>query len=130
MAHTIELTLKAIYCLHIGDDVEKYSHGILKLLNDLMDKNVIKKCDVDNETFELASILLAWHGRYHRPNKKKIKETIKKLWIPLPDNPDMLRRKFDINNESYGKLDVTAKILMQMVPIPAESIMPIVFDPF
>lgn len=129
LAHTIELLLKAIYCSSGGDDVEQFSHNVLKLSQHLINVDVLKKSDTDDESLELAFILLDWYGRYHRPKKGHVQKKIKELWIPCPEKPDMLKRKFNLNNESYGKLEATVKSLIAMVPVSPASIGHLVFDP-
>lgn len=132
LAHTLELCLKALYCLNEREeaDVEKYSHDIRKLLKFLVDKQIISEQDVHQESFELAYLLLDWYGRYHRPLKKKIEKTFNKLYIQSPDNSELWMKKFNIDNESYGKLHVMAKIMLNMLNIQPASIEHLIFDPF
>ena len=129
MSHTIELCLKAIYCLFTAnEDVEKYSHKILNLLEVLIEKNIINKTEINNETFELSYLLLDWYGRYHKP--KNVQEKIQKYWITAPDNSEMLKRKYEINSETYKRLKEMAQFLLRKIPDSSKSIGLLIFDPF
>jgi HEPN domain-containing protein len=134
LSHAIEANLKALYSLtkQEGDkSVESFSHNITRLLKTLIEKKVIDKNEVDNEIMELAELLLAWFGRYHKPLDNKKEKVIEKYYKEVPGEPSMLQKKYEINLNTYHKLAEVFQLLVKKINRPNEhSIDHFLFDPF
>ena len=128
LSHSIEASLKAIYLLKGGDQsTEEFSHDVIKLRDILISKYSLEKSYFDRDTIELAETILYWYGRYHRPKKNKIDQSIKKIYQESED-PKMYTSKFS-PKETYSKLKILSENLLKSLP-EVNSTSHLVFEPF
>jgi len=130
----IELFLKALYSLtKTPEDQEKtesFSHNVKKLNQTLIAKGILQTDELDQQALELANIMLAWYGRYFKPQPDKIENVIKSCFEEVPEQPGMLKSKFSINSETTAKLECTATLLSSKVRVNPASIDFLLFSSF
>lgn len=104
---------------HIQDNflgaAKKYSHDVVKMANDLKRVGVITLSANEESTFRLVKEFLEWFGRYYEP--KNIEDTIEKSFS-APDKEKMISFKYDIDAETYKKLDAIYKAFEPQSEIP------------
>lgn len=133
LAHSIELALKALYKLTQKTEdpsAEKFSHGLIKLEGELVKKGVLKTNEIDKHTLEVAYILLAWFGRYHKPLESKLDTVIDNLFVESETDPVMVENKYSIDFTTYAKLAAIADCLLNKVRLNEGSMDRLLFDPF
>jgi hypothetical protein len=130
----IELFLKALYSNSKSPSdqkkTESFGHDIKKLNLELMHKNILQKNELDDNTLELAYIILAWHGRYHKPRSDKTDNTIELYFEEIPDQPELVKPKFNITTESVTKLELMATLLFNKTNVNLPFMDLLFFTPF
>ncbi|MES2204027.1 MAG: hypothetical protein V4496_02290 [Pseudomonadota bacterium] len=70
----------------------------------------------------LASIVLAWYGRYHKSSSRKTDNIIQLFFEKIPELPEMMRSKFSASSiESMHGLEQMAGLLFNKLPEPSEK---------
>ena len=130
----IELFLKALYSLtKAPEDQEKtesFSHNVKRLNHKLITKSILQADELDQDALELTNIMLAWYGRYFKPQPDKIESVIKSCFEEVPEQPRMLKSKFSINPDTIATLERTATILSSKVRVNPASVDFLLFSCF
>ena len=111
----IELFLKALYSYtKIAEDQEKtenFGHDVIKLNKKLSSKGVLQTDELDQEALKLVNFILAWSGRYYKPQFRIIDEVINSCFEEVEGQQNMVKPKFCITPETTLKLEHTAALL-------------------